>query len=92
MAVADNIEKLMRDFLWSGVGKSRKDHLVSWDVCCKPKKEGGLGLGILFLRTNHWQLSGFGAFLYILILYGTKSFEVSMVCTRMVGTPNPQVE
>ena len=45
VAIAQNIEKLMRDFLWSGVGDSRRDHLVSWEVCCKPEKEGGLGLG-----------------------------------------------
>ena len=24
-----------------------RDHLVSWEVCCHPKKEGGLGLGNL---------------------------------------------
>ena len=45
MAVAYNIEKLMRDFFWSGVRDTRRDHLVSWEVCCKPKNKGRLGLG-----------------------------------------------
>ena len=47
MGVANNIERIERDFLWSGSGHDKKDHLVSWEVCYKPKNEGGLGLGNL---------------------------------------------
>lgn len=43
--VASRIEKIMQDFLWSGIGKTSQDHLVSWEVYCKPKVEGGLGIG-----------------------------------------------
>ena len=47
MGVANSIEKIMRDFLWSGVSKTNQDHLMSWEVCCCPRKEGRLGLGNL---------------------------------------------
>lgn len=47
VAVAKKIERIMRDFLWSGSENTVKDHLVSWEICCRPKKEGGLGLGNL---------------------------------------------
>ena len=42
--VAKKLEKLMQDFLWHGASDSRRDHLVSWDVCCKSKQDGGLGI------------------------------------------------
>ena len=37
----------MREFLWSGHGGNKEDNLVRWEICCKPKNEGGLGLGNL---------------------------------------------
>ncbi|KAJ9691416.1 hypothetical protein PVL29_013559 [Vitis rotundifolia] len=49
-SVATKIERLQRDFLWSRVGEGKKDHLVSWDVVCKPKALGGLGFGKIALR------------------------------------------
>ncbi|RVW21771.1 putative glycosyltransferase [Vitis vinifera] len=33
-----------------GVGEGKRDHLVSWDVVCKPKAIGGLGFGKIVLR------------------------------------------
>ena len=33
-----------------GKSDSRRDHLVSWDICCKPKKQGGLVIGNLVLK------------------------------------------
>jgi hypothetical protein len=42
--VANRIEKLQRDFLWSGVGKEFKYHLVKWSKVCSPLLEGGLNL------------------------------------------------
>ena len=49
--MAEKIERLVRDFLWHGASDSRKDHLVSWDVCCKSKQDGGLEIGILVSKT-----------------------------------------
>ena len=37
--VANRIEKLQRDFLWS----DSKTHLVGWDKVCAPIANGGLG-------------------------------------------------
>ncbi|RVW83230.1 hypothetical protein CK203_039628 [Vitis vinifera] len=49
-SVAAKIERLQRDFLWLGVGEGKRDHLVRWDVVCKLKTIGGLGLGNISWR------------------------------------------
>ncbi|KAJ9691309.1 hypothetical protein PVL29_013479 [Vitis rotundifolia] len=49
-SVAAKIERMQRDFLWSGIGEGKRDHLVSWDVVCIPKAKGGLGIGKISLR------------------------------------------
>ncbi|KAJ9701108.1 hypothetical protein PVL29_006452 [Vitis rotundifolia] len=51
-SVAAKIERLQRDFLWSGVGEGKRDHLVSWDAVCKPRVKGGLGFGKIPLRNR----------------------------------------
>ena len=51
-SIASKIEKLRRDFLWSGVGEGKKDHLIRWDVICRPKELKGLGFGKTSLRNN----------------------------------------
>ncbi|WJX23885.1 hypothetical protein P8452_13067 [Trifolium repens] len=42
--LCDELEKIQRGFLWGDTDQVRKPHLVSWNVCCLPKKEGGLGI------------------------------------------------
>ena len=49
MNVAQRIEKIQRDFLWSGMGEEFKYHLVSWDQVCEPLCYGGLGVRNLLL-------------------------------------------
>ncbi|RVW28428.1 putative ribonuclease H protein [Vitis vinifera] len=49
-SMAAKIERLQRDFLWSGAEECKRDHLISWDIVCKPKAKGGLGLGKISLR------------------------------------------
>ena len=36
--VAKRLEKLQRNFLWSGTGVGKKDHLLSWEVVCRLKE------------------------------------------------------
>ena len=42
--VANRMEKLLRDFLWSGISGDSKLHLVKWAKVCKPMQVGGLGI------------------------------------------------
>ncbi|KAJ9700981.1 hypothetical protein PVL29_006352 [Vitis rotundifolia] len=81
-SVAAKIEKLQRDFLWSGVGEGKRDHLVRWDVVCKPKTIGGLGLGNISWRNLAllgkwlWRYPREGSALWhqvILSIYGSHS-------------------
>lgn len=39
-----SIEKLMRNFLWSGNDNHQRMHYVSWKKIYLPKEEGGLGV------------------------------------------------
>jgi len=42
-----NLTAIIRTFWWQGVQKDQNKkpiHYRSWDACCKPKKEGGLGI------------------------------------------------
>ncbi|RVW54428.1 Transposon TX1 uncharacterized 149 kDa protein [Vitis vinifera] len=80
--VAAKIERLQRDFLWSGIGEGKKDHLVRWDVVCKPKEIGGLGFGNISLRNLAllgkwlWRYPREGLALWyqvILSIYGSHS-------------------
>ncbi|XP_042482126.1 uncharacterized protein LOC122062568 [Macadamia integrifolia] len=38
------MEMWMKNFIWTGEVDSAKNITVRWDVCCRPKDEGGLGL------------------------------------------------
>ena len=39
----------MRNFLWSGSVDIRKPVTIPWKLCCRPVKEGGLGIKSLRL-------------------------------------------
>ncbi|WJZ98266.1 hypothetical protein VitviT2T_016805 [Vitis vinifera] len=73
---------MQRDFLWSGVGEGKRDHLVNWDVVCKPKSRGGLGFGKISIRNVAllgkwmWRYPREGSALWhqvILSIYGSHS-------------------
>ncbi|RVW75344.1 hypothetical protein CK203_052921 [Vitis vinifera] len=90
-SVAAKIERLQMDFLWSGVGEGKRDHLVSWDVVCKPKAKGGLGFGKIALRNvtllGKWLWS---QMVTLLSLEGyctslSRVFQVYSVCSRRWG-------
>jgi hypothetical protein len=54
--------KIERVFLWAGLTKITKTCWVRWDVICRPKKEGGLGVrdlqlvNISLLAKWKWKL------------------------------------
>jgi hypothetical protein len=43
-SVAKKLERLQREFLWSGMGDETKFYLVNWHRVCTPIKAGGLGV------------------------------------------------
>ena len=42
--ILNQVEKILRRFLWSGGVDIPTGAKVVWENVCKPKKEGGLGL------------------------------------------------
>ena len=45
--MANHLEKLQWDFLWSGISGESKLHLVNWAKVCKPLQLGGLSIRCL---------------------------------------------
>ncbi|RVX09326.1 LINE-1 retrotransposable element ORF2 protein [Vitis vinifera] len=52
VSIASKIEKMQRDFLWSGAEKGKRDHLIRWEVVSRPREMGGLGFGKTSMRNN----------------------------------------
>ena len=44
VSICSRLEKIQREFLWSGGSLVKKTHLVNWKTVCTEKKKGGLGL------------------------------------------------
>jgi hypothetical protein len=40
----ESLTKIIRKFFWEGNSEKKKYYLVKWDVVCKPRKKGGLGI------------------------------------------------
>lgn len=50
--MCDQVDKLIRDFLWGSIEERRMLHLVRWSTVTLPKELGGLGLYGLKDRNN----------------------------------------
>ncbi|RVW34855.1 Transposon TX1 uncharacterized 149 kDa protein [Vitis vinifera] len=77
-SVAAKIERLQKDFLWSEIGEGKRDHLVRWDVVCKPKEIGGLGFENISLR----NLALLGKWLWSQMI---TSLSLEGYCTSLSG-------
>lgn len=44
VAVCNDIDKIKRNFLWSGSDNKNSTHVVNWDDVCKRKEDEGLGI------------------------------------------------
>ena len=42
--MANRIERIQMNFLWSGTEEKKKLSLVNWEEVCKPKEKAGLGI------------------------------------------------
>ncbi|KAE8676041.1 hypothetical protein F3Y22_tig00111634pilonHSYRG00007 [Hibiscus syriacus] len=42
--VCDEIERLIRNFIWGGSADKQGMHLVKWEELCQPLKDGGIGM------------------------------------------------
>ncbi|RVX11532.1 Transposon TX1 uncharacterized 149 kDa protein [Vitis vinifera] len=62
----------------SRVGEGKRDHLVRWDVVCKPKTIGGLGLGNISWRNLALLGNGYGG-----ILERDQLFDISKMVTSL---------
>lgn len=40
----NHLDKIRRTFFWQGRESKRKYHLVRWEIICKSKRKGGLGI------------------------------------------------
>ena len=43
-SVKMRIERIQRNFLWGGGVLERRPQLVKWEVVCRDKESGGLGI------------------------------------------------
>ncbi|MCH96047.1 ribonuclease H, partial [Trifolium medium] len=42
--ICEEVDKIQRGFVWGDSDQGRKTRLISWEVCCLPKNDGGLGI------------------------------------------------
>src|SRR5690349_4839214 len=51
-SLLSDMERAMRNFLWSGSTQRQAPIRVSWSKCCAPKAEGGLGIRSLMVMNE----------------------------------------
>jgi hypothetical protein len=78
VGVANQIEKMHRDFLCGGLNNDPKFHLVNWKKDCTPLSLGRLRMGACSLLTMLCWESGFGEMFWRERLFGVRSWIKNM--------------
>jgi hypothetical protein len=52
VGILDVIDRARRHCLWRKKDKNKVQSLAAWDMICKPKDKGGLGILNLFVQNN----------------------------------------
>lgn len=70
VGVCKKMENLFRTFFWKGAEMLKGSHLVSWEKVTTPRSLGDWVLKIWDLKTWPFYLSGYGALIVKILLYG----------------------
>ncbi|GAU44778.1 hypothetical protein TSUD_27470 [Trifolium subterraneum] len=93
--LCDEMEKIQRGFLWGDTDQTRKPHLISWEVCCLPKDDGGLGMrsphqmNEAFLMKMLWNMINNPNDLWCKVLY--RDWDINFLTTHLPQTTVNQV-
>lgn len=61
--VLEEISAIYKNFLWSGKAVHFATNLVAWDLVCRPKTQGGLGIkdccnwNLALMTTYTWHIA-----------------------------------
>lgn len=53
-SVTEEADRICKQFLWGDQEDKKRMHTVSWDMVCRPKNEGGLGIR----KASDWVAAG----------------------------------
>ena len=53
VSICSRLEKIKRDFLWSGSSMAKKTHLVNWKTVCTKNRKGVLACTYFLFSTKH---------------------------------------
>ena len=87
VSIASKIEKMQRDFLWSGAGEGKKDHLIRWEVVSRLREMGGLGFGKTSMRNSALLGKWLWRFLEKGAVFGIRLLRIYMGHILMDETP-----
>jgi hypothetical protein len=85
IGVAKRLERLLRDFLWAGIGDEFKFHLVNWARICIPIKSSGFRIRNLIQFNQALLEKWFGDVLRIERHYGDWRLKINMIVQGVVG-------
>ncbi|XP_074306175.1 uncharacterized protein LOC141641412 [Silene latifolia] len=60
VSILDKVEAICRSFLWQGKEYVNSPPLIAWNICCKSKKNGGLGV----IDLRRWNKAALGKYIW----------------------------